>query len=72
MERGKARNNLPPDKPFNIEFKVNASGLSRMLINGPETSSENLAKTPASGYAGAAGLFLKSGSVVIERITVNE
>ncbi|MHC5540855.1 hypothetical protein ACYOEI_21750, partial [Singulisphaera rosea] len=71
-ERGKARDGLAADQFFNVVFKVDERGVSRVLINGQETAMVDHSTSPAGDYVGAAGFFVKSGSLVIRRLQVQD
>jgi serine/threonine protein kinase len=70
--KGKVRDDFATGKFFNVEFEIAKSNYSRVLINGKETSKENQTGTRAKGYVGAAGLFVKSGRVIIKALRISD
>jgi hypothetical protein len=53
-----------------IKFEVNDKGTGLVFVRGKPTASENLTSGPADGWVGAAGVFVKSGTLLIHSLQV--
>ncbi len=62
----------PTGKTFMIRFQIDDKGADRVFVDGQETSSSPHVNQPVHEFVGAAGLFVKSGKVLIESLNVSE
>ena len=70
-ERGIAhRPEYPQGTRVPIKFESNDRGLANVHVRGIPTASENLKTSPADGWSGAVGVFVKSGSLVVNKLQV--
>jgi Protein kinase domain len=69
--RGARPETVAPDKSFHIRFEIDGRDVAQLVAN-KETSSMAYAKTPVVDYRGAAGVFVKSGTLVIHAMDVQE
>jgi serine/threonine protein kinase len=70
--QGKVRDDFTPGKFFSVVFKVDGQGNVRVLISGKETASQKQVNDGANGDVGAAGLFVRSGRIVIRSLSVTD
>jgi hypothetical protein len=70
-DQGRAIETADPEKPLRMRFRIDDKGVSRLDIR-KETSSIDNASTPAGRYAGAVGVFVKSGTVIIHDMDVRD
>jgi serine/threonine protein kinase len=70
-DQGTRTETVPLGKSVRIVFEINGQHMSRLVSN-QETSTFAYAKTPAADYKGAVGVFVKSGTVVIHAMDVQE
>jgi serine/threonine protein kinase len=59
-----------PEKTFVIKFEINDANVARVRIK--ETWPMDCTKPPASEYTGSVGLFVKSGTLIIYGMNVEE
>jgi hypothetical protein len=71
-DRGKRLETVPPGKSFRIRFQVDGRDFASLIASQNDTSSMSYAKTPVSDYRGAVGVFVKSGTLVIHAMDVQE
>ncbi len=70
-ERGiPPRQEYPIGKKILIKLELNDKENSRVFVRGTPTSSDDLANGPANDWTGAAGVFVKSGSLLILSLQV--
>jgi hypothetical protein len=69
-ERGKPLMDLVPAKRFHVVFQVDGANMCRLTVKQQETSPASYADLPAGEYAGAVGVFVKSGSLTIHHMDV--
>ena len=62
----------PTGKTFMIRFEIDDKGADRVFVGGQETSSSPHVNQPVQEFVGSAGLFVKSGKVLIESLKVSE
>ncbi|MGP0066813.1 MAG: hypothetical protein ACLQGP_24885, partial [Isosphaeraceae bacterium] len=62
---------FPLEKSFVFRFEINDANVAQVRIN-QETWKRAYTSPPASDYTGAVGLFVKSGTVVIYAMNVQE
>jgi hypothetical protein len=71
-DQGTRLETVPLGKSFRITFEINGQHMARLVSNSKETSTMAYAKAPAGNYQGAVGVFVKSGTVVIHAMDVQE
>ena len=71
-DQGTRRETVPPGKSFRITFEINGQQVARLVSNSKETLTMAYAKTPAGDYQGAVGVFVKSGTLVIHAMDIQE
>jgi hypothetical protein len=71
-ERGTRPETVAIDKSFRIKFQIDGQDVAGLIVNQTTTSSITYAKTPAADYRGAVGVFVKSGTLVIHAMDVQE
>jgi hypothetical protein len=69
-ERGKPLTDLVPARRFHIVFQIDGANVCRLTVKQKGTSSTSYANLPAGEYAGAVGVFVKSGSLIIHHMDV--
>jgi serine/threonine protein kinase len=69
-ELGAARQEFAPGKLFGMRFDVDEKNVAHVIVKGVETSSVAMNQHPADQGAGAVGVFVKSGTILIERLGV--
>ena len=72
QERGRQIVEKPTGKTFMIRFEIDDKGADRVFVGGQETSSSPHVNQPVQEFVGSAGLFVKSGKVLIESLKVSE
>ncbi|MGO8899533.1 MAG: hypothetical protein ACLQU5_14485 [Isosphaeraceae bacterium] len=72
QERGRQIAEKPTGKTFMIRFEIDDKGADRVFVSGQETSSSPHVNQPVQEFVGSAGLFVKSGKVLIESLRVSE
>jgi serine/threonine protein kinase len=70
-ENGTRLQDLAPEKPFFIKFEIKDENVARVRIK-REVWPMDCSKPPASEYTGAVGLFVKSGTLIIFAMNVQE
>ena len=58
-----------PDQYFTIEFNVDNTERTQVIVNGEKTQDHGILEVPLQG---AVGLFVKSGAVSIRRLIVSD
>jgi serine/threonine protein kinase len=53
-----------------MKFELNDKGFGLVFVRGKTTASENLSAGPAVEWSGAAGVFVRTGSLVIHKLEV--
>ena len=71
-ETGLGRKQLTPDKTFVITFHVGDGNVTHVTIRREKTSLASHAGPAPVEDAGAVGLFVKSGTVIIKAIDVQD
>jgi hypothetical protein len=71
-ERGRRSTEKPVNKTFVVRFTIDQREASRVLLGAQEMASENFAAELGRDDAGAAGLFVRRGRVLIESLSVVE
>ncbi len=61
-----------PDASIRITFDVNPQSRAQIVTSHGKTSTASYAKTPAADYRGVAGIFVKSGTVLIHAVDIQE
>jgi hypothetical protein len=71
-DHGTRLETVAPGKSFHIRFQIDGQDVARLVANRKDTSSMAYAKTPVGDYKGAAGVFVKSGTLVIHAMDAQE
>jgi serine/threonine protein kinase len=69
-ENGTRSLDFAPEKSFVIKFEINDANVARLRIK--ETWTMDCTRPPAGAYTGAVGLFVKSGTLIIYGMNVEE
>ncbi len=70
LEAGAGVKDFAPDKPFWITFRVSEKHEASVTFKGSRTAPAPLRLAPADEGAGAAGVFVKAGRLMIEKLRV--
>ncbi|HKM52513.1 MAG TPA: protein kinase, partial [Isosphaeraceae bacterium] len=71
-DRGRQSIAKPLNKPFLISFTIDEKHVAKVFVGAERTALVDYAHHPAHKYVGSAGLFVKSGKVLIERLSLSE
>ncbi len=55
-----------------MKFEIDEKNVARVTVKGDRTSVANPDRPSANGDTGAVGVFVKSGTLTIERLDVQE
>ncbi len=67
-----ARRDFAPGKPVVMRFEIDEKNVARVAVKGENTSVANLDRPPPGEDAGAVGILVRSGTLVIERLDVQD
>jgi serine/threonine protein kinase len=72
-ETGAGHKEFLPGKAFGVKFEIDEKNIARVAMKGERTASASLnGAPPANHETGAVGIFVKSGTVMIERLDIQD
>ena len=71
-ERGKILMDLVPARRFHVVFQIDRAGAARLVVKQKDTSRNSYADLPAGESAGAVGVFVRSGTLIVHGLDVEE
>ena len=72
LETGSGKKQFAPDKSFVMKIYLDDTNVARVTVKGEKTSTVKHDGPPRVEEAGAVGVFVKSGTVVIKHLEVRE
>jgi serine/threonine protein kinase len=71
-ETGAGHKEFLPGKAFGVKFDIDEKNIARVAMKGERTAFARVERTPANYETGAVGIFVRSGTVMIERLDIQD